>query len=154
MINTNYFTMGDLLRVCDEFSAWLVDTHGGDIFPNFLELEYGEPNFKRYYESVNKDSLDGKMSYAGFMKNEFFAFCEAVPEAADEIPVDEDVIENIYISVFHFWRHGDLTKQAIERLKKKYEAESKPEWLHLMETRRRINDAHERTAEAADARTA
>ena len=130
MINTNYFTMGDLLRVCDEFAAWLVDVYGQEIFPNFLELSYNEPNFERLYEIVKERCPETETQTKIFQLMLFLEFCKAVPEAADEIPVDNEIMNKICIWVFDTWEHGDLTKQAIDRLGKKYETESRPGWLH------------------------
>ena len=102
MINTNYFTMGDLLRVCDEFAAWLVEKHGRTIFPNVHQISYTDT----------------------FYRLSFLAFCKNVPEAADEIPVDSQVIDKICECVFRCWEHGDLTNKAMESLKKEYEVEA------------------------------
>ena len=122
MNEQNYFTMSDLLRVCDEFAAWLVEKHGRTIFPNVHYISYGEPDFKKFYEKVKLCSND--MTTDTFYRLSFLAFCKNVPEAADEIPVDSQVIDKICECVFRCWEHGDLTNKAMESLKKEYEVEA------------------------------
>lgn len=108
----NNFMMSDMLRVCDEFGAWLIRTEALDIVPKkAIVISCGYPDFSK---------IEGEKWY-----ELFYTFCAQNPDTADEIPADDGIVNMIVRSVFKYYLIGGTTIAAINELREKLVTEGR-----------------------------
>lgn len=104
--------MSDMLRICDEFGAWLVRTKALDVIPKkAFVISCGYPDFSK---------IDGDKWY-----ELFYTFCAQNPNTADEIPADDGIVNMIVRSVFKYYLIGGTTIAAINELREDLVAEGR-----------------------------
>lgn len=108
----NNFMMSDMLRICDEFGAWLIRTKALDVIQKkAFVISCGYPDFSK---------IDGGKWY-----ELFYTFCAQNPNTADEIPADDGIVNMIVRSVFKYYLIGGTTIAAINELREDLVAEGR-----------------------------
>lgn len=96
----NNFMMSDMLRICDEFGAWLIILHKEKLFSLKGNMVCARPDF-------SKIQTDDWYEF-------FYTFCHQHPDFAARIPADDCTVNMIVRSVFKYCLIGERTCKEIE----------------------------------------